>query len=70
MARTYGWDVGLVRILTVLGGIFVFPIVEIAYIACWIGIPEETTADLPPIQPPNQPPNQTTNQTPNYPPQV
>jgi phage shock protein C len=41
LSRTYGWDVGLVRILTVLGAIFLPPIVEIAYLACWIGIPEE-----------------------------
>src|SRR5580698_8180627 len=41
MARTYGWDVGLVRILAVVGGIFLFPFTEILYIACWIGIPEE-----------------------------
>ena len=41
LARTYGWDVGLVRIITVLAGVFTFPIAEIAYIACWIGIPEE-----------------------------
>jgi phage shock protein C len=48
LARTYNWDLGLVRILTVLGGIFLFPVVEIAYLACWIGIPEEQPA-LPPM---------------------
>jgi phage shock protein C len=41
LARTYGWDVGLVRIIAVLAGIFTFPIAEVAYVACWIGIPEE-----------------------------
>ena len=40
LARTYGWDVGVVRILTVVAGVFVFPITEIVYLACWIGIPE------------------------------
>jgi phage shock protein PspC (stress-responsive transcriptional regulator) len=40
-ARTYGWDVGLIRILSVVGGIFLFPFVEILYVACWVGIPEE-----------------------------
>ncbi len=45
-ARTYGWDVGLVRILTVIGGVFLFPIVEIVYIACWIGIPEEVPGEV------------------------
>jgi phage shock protein C len=47
LARTYGWDVGTVRVLTVLGGIFICPIVEIAYLACWIGIPEEQLGDIP-----------------------
>ncbi len=50
LARTYGWDVGLVRILAVLGGIFTFPVAEIAYIACWIGIPEEQPS-APPVGP-------------------
>jgi phage shock protein C len=47
-ARTYGWDVGLVRILTVIGGIFLLPIMEIVYLACWIGIPEEPPATMQP----------------------
>jgi len=50
LARTYNWDVGLVRILTVLAGVFIFPVAEIAYIACWIGIPEEQLGDLNPPQ--------------------
>jgi phage shock protein C len=41
LARTYGWDVGLVRILAVVGAFALCPFVEIAYIAGWIGIPEE-----------------------------
>jgi phage shock protein C len=48
LARTYGWDVGLVRILAVVSGIFLFPFPEIFYIACWIGIPEEQIQDVPP----------------------
>ncbi len=52
LARTYTWDLGLVRILTVLGGIFLFPLVEVAYMACWIGIPEEQ----PGVQPIGQAP--------------
>lgn len=40
----YGWDLGLVRVLAVLCGIFLCPLAEIAYIACWIGIPEEVVA--------------------------
>jgi phage shock protein C len=52
LARTYGWDVGLIRILTVVGGIFLCPIVEILYLACWIGIPEEPIGEMPPPPPP------------------
>jgi phage shock protein C len=48
LARTYGWDVGVVRIVTVLSAIFIFPVAEIAYIACWIGIPEEQLSEIPP----------------------
>jgi len=55
LARTYNFDLGLVRILTVLGGIFLFPVVEIAYLACWIGMPEE----LPSVQPMGQTPSGT-----------
>lgn len=50
LARTYGWDAGLLRVLTVVGGIFLFPIVEIIYLACWIGIPEEVLAPMTPPQ--------------------
>jgi len=51
MAQTYGWDVGLVRILTIIGAVFLCPIVEIAYIAAWIGIPEEAVPFTPPMPP-------------------
>jgi phage shock protein C len=56
IARAYGWDVGLVRILAVVTGIFVFPIPEIFYLAGWIGIPEEAPGDMPvgQVQPPPQ----------------
>lgn len=47
MARAYGWDVSIVRIIAVVGGIFLFPIFEIVYVACWIGIPQETLSDVP-----------------------
>ena len=49
-AQTYNWDVGLVRILSVVAGIFLFPLPEIAYLACWIGIPEQPIALPPPPQ--------------------
>jgi phage shock protein PspC (stress-responsive transcriptional regulator) len=41
LARSNGWDVGLIRILTVIGFIFSGGFVGIAYLAGWIGIPEE-----------------------------
>jgi phage shock protein C len=47
LARAYAWDVGLVRILAVVLGIFVFPIPEIIYFAGWIGIPEEPFGEMP-----------------------
>ena len=50
LSRTYGWDVGLVRILTVVGAVFLCPFVEIVYIAGWIGIPEEPVGDFSPPQ--------------------
>jgi phage shock protein C len=48
LARTYAWDAGLVRVLAVIGAFVLFPFVEIAYIACWIGIPEEQLGVIPP----------------------
>jgi len=47
LARTYGWDVGLVRIIAVVTGIFVFPLPEVFYLAGWIGIPEEPLGEMP-----------------------
>lgn len=41
LARANGWDVAVVRILAVLGLCFSVGFVGIAYLACWIGIPEE-----------------------------
>lgn len=41
LARAYGWDVALVRVLTVVGLCFSGGIVGVAYVACWIGIPDE-----------------------------
>jgi phage shock protein C len=57
LARTYGWDVGLVRIVAVVSGIFLFPFPEVVYLACWIGIPEELPGEMPmgQAQPPPQP---------------
>ena len=41
LAQAYGWDIGVVRVVTVLGLVFSGGIVGIAYVAGWIGIPEE-----------------------------
>lgn len=42
LALTYGWDVALVRIVTVVGFFFSGGVVAVAYLACWIGIPDES----------------------------
>jgi len=57
LALAYGWDVALVRIFTVIGFFFSGGVVAVAYLACWIGIPDET-AMVPGMYPPGtgQPP--------------
>jgi phage shock protein C len=52
LAQAYGWDVALVRIFTVVVFFFSGGIMGIAYLACWIGIPQEPLA-LPSAYPPN-----------------
>lgn len=42
LARSYGWDVSAVRIITVLAFFFSSGLVGIAYLAAWIGIPEDS----------------------------
>jgi phage shock protein C len=44
VAQANGWDVTLVRVLTVVGCLFTSGLVGVAYLAGWIGIPEETVA--------------------------
>jgi phage shock protein C len=41
LAQAYGWDVAIVRIFTVLGFFFSGGLVGVAYLAGWIGIPEQ-----------------------------
>jgi len=41
MAQAYGWDAAAVRIVAILGLIFTSGLVGVAYVAAWIGIPEE-----------------------------
>ena len=42
LAQCYGWDVAVVRIVAVVGLLFSGGFVGVAYVAGWIGIPEET----------------------------
>ena len=74
VAQANGWDVTLVRILTVVGFLLTSGLVGVAYLAGWIGIPEEPiampgTPGMPGMYPPSggsYPPG-----TPgNYPPSV
>jgi phage shock protein C len=44
LSQAYGWDLSVIRILAVLGLIFSGGVVAIAYLACWVGIPEEPVA--------------------------
>ena len=41
LAQAYGWDINLVRVLTVVAALFSGGIVAVAYLAAWVGIPEE-----------------------------
>jgi phage shock protein PspC (stress-responsive transcriptional regulator) len=41
LSQAHDWDVTLVRILVVLGCFFSSGLVGVAYVAAWIGIPEE-----------------------------
>lgn len=52
LAQAYGWDVTVVRILTVLGLFFSGGLVGVAYLAGWIGIPDEPMG-APGAYPPN-----------------
>jgi phage shock protein C len=51
LAQANAWDVVVVRIVTVVGFFFSSGLVGIAYLAAWIGIPEETPP-LPGAYPP------------------
>jgi phage shock protein C len=41
LANQYGWDVTLIRVITVLLAVFTFPIGLIAYLLFWLIVPEE-----------------------------
>lgn len=52
LAQAYGWDVAMVRVLTVIGFFFSGGLVAVAYLACWVGIPEEPIP-IAPFYPPS-----------------
>ena len=74
VAQANGWDVTLVRVLTVVGCLFTSGLVGVAYLAGWIGIPEEPIAipgGLQPGGPGTYPPGNYPPTTPGgYPPTV
>jgi phage shock protein C len=51
LAQSNGWDVAVVRILAVVGFFVTSGFVGVAYVAGWIGIPEEPY-ELPGAYPP------------------
>jgi phage shock protein C len=51
LAQSNGWDVSAVRILTVIAFLFSSGLVGVAYLAAWIGIPDEAV-NLPGAYPP------------------
>jgi phage shock protein C len=51
LAQSNGWDVSAVRIVAVVGFLFSSGLVGVAYLAAWIGIPDETP-NLPGAYPP------------------
>lgn len=58
LAQANGWDVAVIRILAVLGFFFSGGLVAVAYLAGWIGIPDEAIAgpgSYPPGPTPNPP---------------
>jgi phage shock protein C len=56
VAQANGWDVTLVRVLTVVGLFLSSGLVGVAYLAGWIGIPEEPI-QMPGPMPGTYPPN-------------
>ncbi len=52
LAQSNGWDVAVVRIVTVLGLCFSGGLVGVAYLAGWLGIPEQPL-DAPGAYPPS-----------------
>jgi phage shock protein C len=61
LAQANGWDVAVIRIIAVIGVFFSSGLIAVAYLAGWLGIPEEIPAPYP--QNGNPPPNATVNTT-------
>jgi phage shock protein PspC (stress-responsive transcriptional regulator) len=51
LSQANGWDVAVVRIVTVLAFFLSGGIVAVAYLAGWIGIPEEAVPFPGPVAP-------------------
>ena len=51
LAQSNGWDVSAVRVIAVIGCLVSSGLVGVAYLAAWIGIPDETI-NLPGAYPP------------------
>ena len=58
LSQANGWDVTTVRILTVIGFILSSGLIGVAYVAAWIGIPEDTAPYPNPYSGSYQGPNQ------------
>ncbi len=41
LSARYGWDLAMVRLITILAAVFLPPMAEIAYVVLWIALPEE-----------------------------
>ena len=53
LAQANGWDVAIVRVVTVIGFFCSGGFVGIAYLAGWIGFPDEPI-QMPMVYPPQQ----------------
>jgi phage shock protein PspC (stress-responsive transcriptional regulator) len=51
LAQSNGWDVSAVRVITVIGLLVSSGLVGVAYLAAWIGIPDEAI-NIPGAYPP------------------
>lgn len=55
-ALRYGWDLTATRIVVIILGIFLFPLMEIIYLVAWLLIPEEVPFVVTPPPVVNVPP--------------